>query len=197
MADQRLIAAMQSEVAGKLAELARQTAEALGAIEARTGQQLAEAEAAQAARVEQQLVEYHHVQRLRFENQWRARLRNLQFEIAAQVWRDVEQAAAGVRQRADYPAIWRRLLAEALQVYRGEQAAPPILRVASADRLLAEAVAGEFAAIETAAAVADGVELFSVDRRLRVQNTTASRLRQGREEFLRIIAAAIRERVPC
>ncbi len=197
MSERRLIAAMQTEVDAKLADLARQTAEALEAIEARTATRIAEAEAAQTACVEQQLSDYQHAQRLRFENQWRVRLRNLQFEIAAQVLRDVEQAAAGIRQRADYPAIWQRLLDEARQVYQAEQSAAPVLRVAPADRPLAEAAAGEFAAIETAESVLDGVELLSPERRLRVQNTTASRLRKGREEFLKTIAEAIRERVPC
>jgi vacuolar-type H+-ATPase subunit E/Vma4 len=87
------------------------------------------------------------------------------------------------------------MFTEALGVYRRERSDTPVLQVAPADRELAQCHAPDLARIEVNDAVPDGVELLSPDRHLRVQNTVPSRLRQGREEFLKTISEAIKERL--
>ena len=122
-------------------------------------------------------------------------MRNLQFEVAEQVLRELEQATAAARHRLDYGDIWSRLLDEALQAYRQERADKPVLRVAPADRTLAAGRSQDFSAVEEDDAVPDGLELLSPDRRLRVRNTLRSRLGKGRERFLKDISDALQEHI--
>ncbi len=195
MTEHRLIAAMEDEIAGKIAEVERQADEAIRAIEAEAAQTLTDAQAREESRLEEQLRQYEREQRTRLENEWRSRIRNLQFEVAEGVFGDLARAAADVRRRDDYPSLWSGLLQEACAAYRRERTETPILRTAPADRPLAERQAAEVAAIEVQEAIADGVELLSPDRRLRVVNTLAARLHRGRDEFLKMISDALQERI--
>ncbi len=194
MPEHRLIAAMEEEVAARIAQVRREADEAIRRIEAEADQELAEAQRAESARVERQIVQFRRDKRSRFDNQRRARVRDMQFAIAEQVFGDVAQAVAAVRQRSDYPVIWSRLLSEALAAYHTERNDIPNVRVAEADRDLARR-SGEAQAVEAVAAVPDGVELVSPDGRLRVKNDLASRLRKGREEFLKMIGDEFNERL--
>ena len=196
MTEHRLIAAMEEEIAGKIADVERQADEAIRAIEAETAQTLTDAQAREESRLEEQLRQYEREQRTRLENEWRSRIRNLQFEVAEGVFGDLARAAADVRRRDDYPSLWSGLFQEACAAYRRERIETPILRTAPADRPLAERQAAEVAAIEVQEAIADGVELLSPDRRLRVVNTLAARLHRGRDEFLKMISDALQERIP-
>lgn len=195
MIEHRLIAAMEEEIAAKIAEVERQADEAIRAIEAEAAQTLADAQAREESRLEEQLGQYERQRRTQLENEWRSRIRNLQFEIAAGVLGDLMRAAAAVRQRDDYPALWSGMFQEAWAAYRRERTEAPIARTSPADRPLAERQAAEVAAIEVEEAIADGVELLSPDRRLRVVNTLAARLHRGRDEFLKMIADAFQERI--
>jgi len=194
MPEHRLIAAMEEEVGARIAQVQREADEAIRRIEAEADQELEEAQRAEAARLEGQMVQYRRDKRARFDNQRRARVRDLQFAIAEQVFDDLAQALAAVRQRSDYPEIWSRLLSEAIAAYRTERSDAPIVRVAEADRDLARR-AGEVPAVEAVAAVPDGVELVSPDGRLRIKNDLTSRLRKGREEFLKMIGDEFNERL--
>jgi len=195
MTEHRLIAAMEEEIAAKIAESERQADEAIRAIEAEAAQTLADAQAREQSRLEEQLRQYEREQRTRLENEWRSRIRNLQFEVAEGVFGELARAAAAVRRRGDYPSLWSGLFQEACAAYRRERTEAPILRTSPADRPLAERQAAEVAAIEVQEAIADGVELLSPDRRLRVVNTLASRLHRGRDEFLKMISDALQERI--
>jgi vacuolar-type H+-ATPase subunit E/Vma4 len=196
MTEHRLLAAMEEEIAAQIAAVERQADEALRAIDAETAQALADDRAREETRLDDQVRQYERAQRTRWENEWRARIRNLQFEVAEAVFGELAQAAAAVRRRADYPAVWARLFQEAVAAYRRERSEPPLLRTAPADRALAEQQAAEVAAIEVQETLADGVELLSPDRRLRVVNTLAARLQRGRDEFLKMISDALQERIP-
>lgn len=195
MTEHRLIAAMEEEIAAKMAEVERQADEAVRAIEAEAAQTLADAQAREESRLEEQLGQYERAQRTRLENEWRSRIRNLQFEVAEAVFGELTRAAATVRQRDDYPSLWSALFQEACAVYRRERTEAPILRTSPADRRQADRYAGEVAQIEVQDTIADGVELLSPDRRLRVVNTLAARLHRGRDEFLKMISDAIQERI--
>lgn len=194
MPEHRLIAAMEEEVAAKIAQVQREADEAIRRIEAEADQELAAAQRAESARVERQIVQFRRDKRSRFDNQWRARVRDMQFAIAEQIFDDAAQAVAAVRQRSDYPEIWSRLLSQALAAYRAERNDLPIVRVAAADRDLARR-SGEVQAVEAVAALPDGVELVSPDGRLRVKNDLTSRLRKGREEFLKMIGDEFNQRL--
>ena len=196
MTEHRLVAAMEEEIAAKIAEAERQADEAIRAIEAEAAQTLADAQAREESRLEEQLGQYERQRRTQSENEWRSRIRNLQFEIAAGVLGDLMRAAAAVRQRDDYPSLWSGMFQEAWAAYRRERTEAPIVRTSPADRPLAERQAAEVAAIEVQEAIADGVELLSPDRRLRVVNTLAARLHRGRDEFLKMISDALQERIP-
>jgi len=195
MTEHRLIAAMEEEIAAKIAEVDRQADEAIRAIEAEAVQTLADAQAREESRLEEQRCQYERQRRTRLENEWRSRIRNLQFEIADGVFGELTRAAAAVRQRDDYPSLWSGMFQEACAVYRRERTEAPIVRTSPADRPLAERQAAEVAAIEVQEAIADGVELLSPDRRFRVVNTLAARLHRGRDEFLKMIADALQERI--
>lgn len=195
MTEHRLIAAMEEEIAAKIAEVDRQADEAIRAIEAEAVQTLADAQAREESRLEEQRCQYERQRRTRLENEWRSRIRNLQFEIADGVFGELTRAAAAVRQRDDYPSLWSGMFQEACAVYRRERTEAPIVRTSPADRPLAERQAAKVAAIEVQEAIADGVELLSPDRRFRVVNTLAARLHRGRDEFLKMIADALQERI--
>jgi vacuolar-type H+-ATPase subunit E/Vma4 len=196
MTGHRLIAAMEEEIAAKIAEVEGQADEAIREIEAEAAQTLAEAQARDESRLEEQLRQYERERRTRLENEWRSRIRNLQFEVAEGAFGELARAAADVRRRDDYPSLWSGLFQEAWAAYRRERTEAPILRTSPADRPLAERQAAQVAAIEVQEAIADGVELLSPDRRLRVVNTLSARLQRGRDEFLKMIADALRERIP-
>lgn len=195
MDETRLIAAMEEEIAARIAEAERQAQEAIRRIEAEAEQALGETERVERARAAEQLLAHQHQQRLRFENVRRARLRDLHFEIAADTLREVEAQLTHARQREDYPAVWQRLFAEALRSYRQERPDAPILQVAPADHGLAEAQGHEVAAIEDRLELLDGVELRSPDGRLHIQNTLLSRLRKGREAFQKMISDSLQEQL--
>ena len=195
MTEHRLIAAMEEEIAAKIADIERQADEAIRAIEAEAAQSLADAQAREEARREEHLRQYEREQRTRLENEWRSRIRNLQFEVAEGVFGELARAAAAVRRRDDYPSLWSGLFQEASAAYRRERTEAPILRTSPVDRLHAERHGAEVAAIEVQEAIADGVELLSPDRRLRVVNTLAARLHRGRDEFLKMISDALQERI--
>lgn len=195
MTEHRLIAAMEEEIAARITEVDRAAAEAIRRLEAETEETIRAAEAAEEARAAERCDAYQRQQRARFENEWRARWRNLQFEIAVQVLTEVQEALAQARQRADYAAIWQRLWAEARQVYGQQCAELPLLRVAAQDEVLAQTQRGQVAAITADPRLRDGVELCSPDGRIRVTNTLAARLEKGRDEFLKIIADTLQEQM--
>ena len=195
MAEHRLLAAMEEEVAAKIAEIQRQADEAIRAIDAAAEQTLAAEQAVEEARLGERLRQYEHGRRTQLENEWRSRIRQLQFEVVEQVFGELARAAAEVRRRDDYPAVWSQWLGEAWTAYRDERADTPILRTSPADRQLAECHAADVAAVEVRDAIADGLELLSPDRRLRIVNTVASRLQRGRDEFLKMISDAFQEQV--
>ena len=195
MTEHRLLAAMNEEVAAKIAEIPRQADEAIRAIDAAAEQALAEAQAEEDARLQERLRQYDRGRHTRQENEWRSRIRNLQFEVADQVFRDVTRATAGVRSRDDYPSVWSQLFREAQAAYRRQRADAPILRTSAADRQIALRYAAEVAGVEVQETIGAGVEVLSPDRRLRIVNTVASRLERGRDEFLKMISDAFQERV--
>jgi vacuolar-type H+-ATPase subunit E/Vma4 len=192
MSQQRLIGAMEEETVARIAHIERETEQAIREIDAEVDDRLAEAEDAEKKRSRKKLLEYQHRQRSRFENRWRGREQNLRFELAEHVFHDVENALAPARDREDYPAIWRRLFEQALRTYREERTDKPILRVVPADRELADSQEPEVQAIELDDKIRDGVELASPDRALHVKNTLDSRLRKGREQFLKMISDALK-----
>ncbi len=197
MTEHRLIAAMEQEIAAKIAEVERQADEAIRAMEAAAAQTLADAQAREESRLEEQ----------------RAPVRG---RASARGWKtngDPASATCSLRspkacsaswharrpmsaRRDDYPSLWSGLFQEACVVYRRERTDTPIVRTSPADRPLAERQAAEVATIEVQEAIADGVELLSPDRRLRVVNTLAARLHRGRDEFLKMISDTLQERIP-
>ena len=195
MAEHRLLAAMEEEVAGKIAEIQQQADEAIRTIDAAAEQALAAEQAAEESRLNERLRQYEQGRRAQRENEWRSRIRQLQFEVVEQVFGELTRAAAEVRRHADYPAVWSQWLGEARAAYRLERSDTPILRTSPTDRQLAEQHAAEVATVEARDAIADGLELLSPDRRLRIVNTVASRLQRGRDEFLKMISDAFQERV--
>lgn len=196
MVQHRLITAMEEETAARIAQSEHEADEAVRRIEAEAEAAEADALRAEQARADEQFLAYQRQQRSRFENQWQSRVRNLQFEVSQRVFEAVEQSVAEARRRDDYPTIFGRLLAESLQAYARERSDRPILQVAPADGELVGAPHPDVEAIETRAAVRDGVELRSPDGRLHVKNTLSSRLWKGRDEFLKTISDALKEQTP-
>ncbi len=195
MAEQPLIVAMEEEIAARVAEIDRQADAAIREAEADVDRLLAEAEERETARVEQRFRDYARQQRARRENERRARIANLQFEVAQEVLEELARAVGTVRDREDYAAVWSRLLDEAMQVYGEERDDAPVLRVAPVDCPLADRCRDRVAAVEPDAAVDAGLELVSRDSRLRVRNTLLSRIHRGREEFLKMISDALEQRI--
>jgi vacuolar-type H+-ATPase subunit E/Vma4 len=195
MTEHRLLAAMEEEVAAKIAEIQRQADEAIRAINTAADQTLAAEQAVEETRLGERLRQYEQGRRTTRENEWRSRIRQLQFEVVEQVFGELSQAAGEVSRRGDYPAVWSQWFGEAWTAYRAERADAPILRTSPADRQLAEGHAAEVAGVEVRDAIADGLELLSPDRRLRIVNTMASRLQRGRDEFLKMISDAFQEQV--
>jgi hypothetical protein len=195
MAEHRLLAAMEEEVAAKIADVQRQSDEAIRAIDAAVDQALAAEQAEKESRLNERLRPYELGRRSQQEREWRFRIRQLQFELVERVFRELARGAAEIRRRDDYPQVWSHWLGEARAAYRRERSDAPILRTSPADRQLAERQAAEVAAVEVRDAIADGLELLSPDRRLRIVNTTAARLQRGRDEFLKMISDAFQERV--
>ncbi len=192
---QPLVDAMQAEIAARIAEIDRSTDRELAEIKERAARSVQEAVQREQTRIEQQLQAYAREKRQLLENDWRIRIRNFQFEVAEQVLNQVREAALRVRQRDDYPAIWGRLLEEAASVYFDQRRDRPVLRVSPEDESLARSASHGCDRIELDATVCDGVELESVDRRMLVKNTLASRLRRGHDQFLKSISDAIHERI--
>jgi vacuolar-type H+-ATPase subunit E/Vma4 len=192
MAEHRLVEAMEEEVAAKISEIEWQTEEAIHTLGAEADAALAEAENLERLRAEQRFLGHKRERRSHFENEWRGRIRNLQFEIVDQVFRELEEMVGRARQRQDYPQVLCRLLDEALRVYRQERDDWPVLRVAPGDCELARARLPEAIAVEVDPAIDGGVELFSPNERFHVKNTLQSRLRKGRDEFLKMISDAIK-----
>jgi hypothetical protein len=195
VAEHRLLAAMEEEVAAKIADIQQQADEAIRAIDAAAEQTLAAEQAAEETRLDERLRRYEQGRRAQGENEWRSRVRQLQFEVVEQLFGELAGAAAEVRRRDDYPAVWSQWFGEAWAAYRRERADAPTLRISPADRQLAERQAAQVAAIETRDAITDGLELLSPNHRLRIVNTVASRLQRGRDEFLKMISDAFQERV--
>lgn len=195
MAEQPLIAAMEEEIAARVAEIDRQADAVIGEAEADVDRLLAEAEQREAALAEQRFRDYARQQRARCENQRRARIGNLQFEVAQEVFRELSRAVGTIRGREDYAAVWLRLLDEAMQVYGEDRDDAPVLRVAPVDCPLADRCRDRVAAVEPDGAIDAGLELVSGDGRVRVKNTLLSRLHRGREEFLKMISDALKQRI--
>ncbi len=195
MAEEPLIAAMEEEIAARIAEIDRQADAAICQAEAQVDRLIAETEQHEAALAEQQFRDYARQQRTRRENQRRARIGNLQFEVAQEVFRELAGEVGTARTREDYERVWLRLLDEAMHVYREERDDAPVLRFAPLDGPLADKCRNLVAAVEPDAAIDAGLELVSRDGRLRVRNTPLSRLREGREEFLKMIADALEQRI--
>jgi vacuolar-type H+-ATPase subunit E/Vma4 len=186
---------MEAEIAARIAEIDRDTDRELAEIKERAARSVQEAGQREQTRIGQQLRAYAREKRQSLENDWRIRIRNFQFEVAEQVLDQVREASLRVRQRNDYPAIWGRLLEEAGRVYSGQRRDRPVLRVSPEDECLARAAAIECVGVEIDAAICDGVELESADRRMLVKNTLASRLRRAHDQFLKSISDAIHERM--
>jgi vacuolar-type H+-ATPase subunit E/Vma4 len=196
MVQHRLITAMEEEIAARIAQSDREADAAIRHIEAEAAAAEAEAIRAEQAHADQLFTAYQSRQQSRFENQWRLRVRNLQFEVSQRVFAAVEQSIVEARRRDDYPNIFGRLLAESLLTYANERSDRPILEVAPADRELAGSFHPSVEAIETSATICDGLALRSPDGRLHIMNTLSSRLRKGRDEFLKIISDALKEETP-
>ena len=139
MAEHPLVDAMEEEVAAKIAEIDRQADQEIADIEARANHAIQEAAEREKTRSEQLLLAYSREKRQLLENEWRIRIRNFQFEMAEQVFQQLQRVALSARERDDYPAIWSRLLEEAMQVYGQERSDKPILKVAPEDEALARA----------------------------------------------------------
>lgn len=195
MAEHRLLAAMQDEVAAKIAAVEREAEETIRGIDAAVDQALAAERAEAETRLRDLADEYERRARRQREQDWRSRIRELQFKFVEQAFHALALGAAEIRRRDDYPEVWTHWLQEALAVYGREQADAPILRTAPADRHLADRYATAVASVEVRESLADGLELLSPDGRVRVVNTSASRVDRGRDEFLKMIADTFQERV--
>ncbi len=195
MAEHRLLAAMQDEVAAKIAAVEREAEETIRGIDAAVDQALAAERAEAETRLRDLADEYERRARRQREQDWRSRIRELQFKFVEQAFHALALGAAEIRRRDDYPEIWAHWFQEALAVYGREQADAPILRTAPADRHVADRYATAVASVEVRESLADGLELLSPDGRVRVVNTSASRVDRGRDEFLKMIADTFQERV--
>lgn len=195
MAEHPLLAAMEDEVAAKVAEIQRKADEAIRGIDAAVEQTLVAEQAEAETRLREQLDEYERAASQQHEKEWRSRIRELQFELVEQAFAELARSAADIRRRADYPAVWSRWFREALTAYQGERADVPILRTAPGDRSLADLQAAAVASVELQEGLADGLELVSPDRRLRIVNTSSARVQRGRDEFLKMISDTFREQV--
>ena len=195
MAEHRLLAAMQDEVAAKIAAVEREAEETIRGIDAAVDQALAAERAEAETRLRDLADEYERHARRQREQDWRSRIRELQFKFVEQAFHALALGAAEIRRRDDYPEIWAHWFQEALAVYGREQADAPILRTAPADRHVADRYATAVASVEVRESLADGLELLSPDGRVRVVNTSASRVDRGRDEFLKMIADTFQERV--
>lgn len=195
MAERRLLAAMQDEVAAKIAAVEREAEEAIRGIDTAVDQALTAERAEAESRLRDLADEYERRARRQREQEWRSRIREMQFELVEQAFHALALGAAEIRRRDDYPKVWTHWFAEALTVYGREQTDAPILRTAPADRHLADRHAAAVAGVELSDSLADGLELLSPDGRVRVVNTSASRVDRGRDEFLKLIADTFRERV--
>ena len=196
MSEQPLVAAMEEEVVARIAEIDRKADAAIREAEAEVDRLLAETRQREEARAEQRFRDYARQQRARGENQRRARIGNLQFEIAQEVFAELQRAVAAARGRADYAVAWSRLLEQAVQIYGQERNDSPVLRIAPADCPLVARWRDRLAAVQPDAAIDAGLELVSPDGRLRVKNTLLSRLHKGRDEFLKMISDALNARIP-
>jgi len=193
MSESKLIQAMEEEVGAKIAQINDEAEAKVRTVQADVDEAIADAETVARSQAEASFQSHAGFERGRIASGLRDHSRRASWELVADVLRDVERTLEQVRRREDYPSIWRRWLAEALTTYHGERDDLPALRVAAADLPLAKSRAEEFASIDVNEGLRDGLALASPDRRLRIVNTAASRLQNGRPAFTKQISDALQE----
>ena len=197
MSEQRLIDAMEAKVEDRIAEIERETEQRVQGAEAEAKDVIADIEAQEQANAETHYLQYKGEQQALFENNLRVRTRSLQFQVSEEVFRKLEVTLAEVNKRSDYHTIWSYLFEEALSAYRIERTDRPILHVSPEDSVLARSFASDsdIASVDADDRMATGVELHSSDGRVRVENTPMSRLKKGREEYIKMISGMLKKRL--
>jgi len=195
MSESKLIQALEAEIAQHIGVIEQETEGKIQQLRSEAEALLKEVESHQRALAEDEFRTHAKARKAQDANVATERVRKLRFDTSENLFREIEQELLLVRDRGDYPDIWRRLYREALERYREERSDAPILRVVVHDRELAEQRVGNDALVEVDPAMADGVELHSPDGRFRVVNTLPSRFLKGRREFARIIGSVLDEQL--